>query len=220
MPDHDTLRERIVDAAIALAERRNWESVRLHDVAAELGITLDDIRRHFREKEDLVDAWFDRADAAMLREGASPGFAALPTRHRLHRLIMAWLDALAAHRKATREMIYGKLEPGHIHIQFPALMRVSRTVQWMREAAQRDATFVRRALEETALTTIYLMTFFYWMRDDSEHSEKTRRFVDEKLALAERLDHVVYGGCPTRSGAAGEAAPPPHTGPAGEEPTL
>lgn len=220
MPDHATLRERIVDAAIALAERRNWESVRLHDVAAELGITLDDIRQHFREKEDLVDAWFDRADAAMLREGASPDFVELPTRRRLHRLIMAWLDALAAHRKATREMIYGKLEPGHIHIQFPGLMRVSRTVQWVREAAHRDATFVRRALEETALTTIYLMTFFYWMRDHSEHSERTRRFLDEKLALAERLDHIVYGGCLKRSDAADEPAPPSPPKPAGEAPTL
>ncbi|HRP97237.1 MAG TPA: TetR/AcrR family transcriptional regulator [Rhodocyclaceae bacterium] len=220
MPDHDTLRERIVDAAIALAERRNWESVRLHDVAAELGITLDDIRQHFREKEDLVDAWFDRADAAMLREGASPGFTELPTRRRLHRLIMAWLDALAAHRKATREMIYGKLEPGHIHIQFPGLMRVSRTVQWVREAAHRDATFVRRALEETALTTIYLTTFFHWMRDDSEHAEKTRRLLDEKLALAERVDHAVYGRCPKRSQAVDEPVPRPRTEPAGEEPTL
>ena len=57
--------DRIVDAAVTLAEERSWEAVRLHDVAAALNITLDDIRRHFREKEDIVDAWFDRADSAI-----------------------------------------------------------------------------------------------------------------------------------------------------------
>lgn len=182
----------IVDAAIMLGEQRHWEAVRLHDVAAATGITLDEIRRHFREKEDLVDAWFDRADSTMLQAAEAPGFAGLSARQRLHRLIMAWLDALAPHRRVTRQMIMAKMEPGHLHIQIPGLMRVSRTVQWMREAAHRDATFVRRALEETALTTIYLMTFFYWMRDDSAACAKTRRFLDRQLITAERLDRIVY----------------------------
>ncbi|WMJ09076.1 TetR/AcrR family transcriptional regulator [Nitrosomonas sp. sh817] len=187
------LREAIVDTAVTIAERSNWESVRLFDAAAELDITLDDIRVHFREKEDLVDAWFDRADSRMLKAAETVEFLSLPPRERLQLLIMAWLDALAAHRKVTRQMIGGKLEPGHLHIQIPAILRVSRTVQWVREAAQRDATYVRRALEETALTTIYLATFAYWMQDDSENSQNTRDFLAHKLKYAESLDHWVYG---------------------------
>jgi ubiquinone biosynthesis protein COQ9 len=190
---NDELLERIVDAAVELGERKSWEAVRLHDVAAALGITLDDVRRHFREKEEVVEAWFDRADAAMLRLRETPGFLELAPRERLHRLIMTWLGALAPHRKVTRQMIYGKLEPGHVHFQIPGLLRVSRTVQWMREAAHRDATYLRRALEETGLTTIYLMTFFYWMNDDSPESAATARFLDGWLGLAERLDRAVYG---------------------------
>ncbi len=225
MPKKDTLRDhgpgsdpgllaeelhRIVDAAIAVAEEKSWEAMRLHDVAARLGITLDDLRKHVREKEDLVDAWFDRADAAMLHEGETAGFAALPSRERLHRLIMAWLDALAPHREVTRQMIAGKFEPGHLHIQIPGLMRVSRTVQWVREAAGRKATFLRRALEETALTTIYLATFFYWMRDASEGSARTRRFLERRLQFAERLDHRVFR-CKSRT---------PHPPADAQEPTT
>ncbi len=193
MTDNHDMREAIVDAAIALAERSSWEAVRLYDVASELNITLDDIRPHFREKEDLVDAWFDRADSIMLKVSEDADFIALPHQERICRLIMAWLDALSAHRKVTRQMIGAKLEPGHLHIQIPAIMRVSRTVQWVREAAQRDATFVRRALEETGLTTIYLATFVYWMNDISEDSQNTREFLLHKLQIAETLDHVVYG---------------------------
>lgn len=187
------LREAVVDTAVTIAERSSWEAVRLFDVAAELGTSLDDIRAYFREKEDLVDAWFDRADSQMLKAAESVGFLSLSPRERLHHLIMASLDALAAHRKVTRQMIGAKLEPGHLHIQIPAVMRISRTVQWMREAAQRDATFVRRALEETALTTIYLATFTYWMRDESENSQRTRDFLERKLHVAESLDRLIYG---------------------------
>lgn len=202
MAGKSDLRNRIVDTAIELAEAHSWESVRLYDIAGKVGIDLDQMRVHFREKEEIVEAWFDRADTAMLQEAAGADFLALSSGERLHRLIMAWLDALAAHRRVTRQMIAGKLEPGHLHIQVPGLMRISRTVQWIRESARRDATFIRRALEETALTGIYLTTFIYWMRDDSQDSERTRTLLTRLLARAERLSTLLFG----RHGAANPTA--------------
>ena len=184
--------DQIVNAAVELGEQKSWEAVRLHDIAASLGITLDDVRAHFREKEDIVDAWFERADSAMLKVTQTADFSYLTPRQRLHRLIMTWLAALYPYRKTTRQMIYGKLEPGHVHVQFPGLLRVSRTVQWMREAAGRDATYIRRALEETALTSIYLATFVHWMNDSSSGSARTSRFLDVCLSVAENLDRVVF----------------------------
>jgi ubiquinone biosynthesis protein COQ9 len=187
------LSQRIIEAAIDLAEQGSWETVRLHAVAARLGVSLDDIRRLFREKEDIVEGYFDRADGAMLHAAEAPGFLDLPTRVRLHRVIMAWLEALAPHRRVTRQMITGKLEPGHLHIQIPGLLRISRTVQWMREAAYRDASYLRRALEEMATTSIYLATFCYWMGDGSRDSVDTRRFLDRLLGIAEGASHAVFG---------------------------
>lgn len=178
-------REKILDAALDLASEKSWESVRLHDVAAELGITLNDIREHFREKEDFTDEWFDRADASMLREAAKIDLQKLSARERVHRLIMTWLTALAKYRSVTRQMICGKLEPGHIHYQFSGLLRVSRTVQWIREAAHRDAELPWRAIEEAALTMTYLATFFFWMRDDSEKAMRTSDFLNKLLKRAE-----------------------------------
>jgi AcrR family transcriptional regulator len=192
MENPSDLRERIVDIALALAERSAWERVRLFDVAAELGITLDDVRQHFREKEDVAEAWFDRADAAMLRAAARAEIQALPPRERLHRLIMAWLGALAPYRRVTRQIIYGKLEPGHLHIQVRGLLRVSRTVQWIREGARREAAYLSRALEETVTTSIYLTTFFYWMHDDSANSVSTSRLLDRLLTAVEGLPSWVF----------------------------
>jgi ubiquinone biosynthesis protein COQ9 len=216
MPKQVSLRERIVDAAVALAEQRCWEEVRLFEVAQSLGVALDDVRQHFREKEDVIEAWFDRADGAVLKASAEPGFTELPGRVRLHRLIMAWLDALADHRRVTREMIYGRFEPGHVHMQARGLLRVSRTVQWIREGARRDASFLTRALEETVLTSIYLATFFYWMRDDSTDSAATRRFLDRLLRGAEWLPSLVF--VPDRRAARPEGPPPAGREEGGEAP--
>lgn len=179
--------QQILDVALELAELHSWESLRLHEVAAGMGIALDEIREHYREKEDLVEAWFDRADSAALRDAATVELKNLTTRERLHRIIMTWLEALARHRRVTRQMIVNKLEPGHLHFQIPALMRISRTVQWMREGAGLNASLPRRALEEAGLTSIYLATFICWMRDESPGSDDTRRFLHKLLSVADRF---------------------------------
>ena len=187
MTNKPRLRDHIVDTALALAEQDCWECLRLHDIASALGISLNDIRIHFREKEDIGDAWFDRADATMLKRSEAPDFTALDISARIHALTMTWFNALAEHRKATREILLGKLEPGHLHIQIPGLMRVSRTVQWIREAAGCDASFVRRALEESELTAMYLLSFAHWLWDDSSAHESTSRFLERRLASARWL---------------------------------
>jgi len=185
---------KIVDAALELGKNQSWEAVRLHAVAEATGISLNKERTFFREKEEIVDAWFDRADSAMLQEAEKSDFLVLGPRQRLHRLIMTWLASLSPYRNVTRQMIYGKMEPGHLHVQIPGLLRISRTVQWIREAAQLDATYVHRALEETGLTSIYLMTFFYWMKDNTPESKKTSRFLDKLLVAGEKLEQLLSVG--------------------------
>lgn len=155
--------DRILDKALELGEAASWEALRLHDVAAALGVGLDAIQPHFRQKDDLVEAWFDRADRAMLSASLPEDFYAIPERERLRRVIQIWLDALAPHRRLTREMLAYKLEFGHVHLQVLGLLRISRTVQWMREVARRDSTHLCRIVEEAADTALYLRSFIRWL---------------------------------------------------------
>ena len=194
-------RDLILDTALRLAGASSWEALRLHQVAAALGIGLDDIRVHFREKEDLVDAWFDRADKALLLQARASDVITLSTRGRLTRTLMAWLDALAPHRRVTRQMVLNKFEPGHLHYQLNGALRVSRTVQWWREAVERDAVLPWRALEETALTGIFLTVFGYWMQDDSPQSARTRALLERLLQQAAQAAAWVPG-LKSRRGAA------------------
>jgi AcrR family transcriptional regulator len=206
MTNETTVRSRILDIAIMLAEAKTWEAVRLQEVASRASLSLEDIRAEFREKDELIDAWFERADRAMLTDAATLAHRRLARHQRMHRAIMTWLGALAGHRRVTRQMVLGKLEPGHLHLQIPALMRISRTVQWMREAAGYQAVFPRRALEETVHTSIYLATFSHWMFDDSPRSQRTHRFLHRQLKRA----NPVFSCGAALSGAHGAGYHPSH----------
>lgn len=183
----DDLRQRILDAALELGERHGWDAVHLHDIAQALSIEVADIQPHYDQKDAIAEAWFDRADAALLAAPQAPGWHELPVRERLQRAIFAWLDALAPHRRLTAQMLRYKLQPEHIHLQALGLTRISRTVQWIREAALLPSVGWRRELEEAALTAIYLTTFAHWLNDDSPGAERTRALLERLLAGAERV---------------------------------
>jgi len=176
---------RIVDAAVALAEEHGWGALRLRQVAAHLDMPLAELRRHFHDKDAVADVWLARADAAMLA-AAPRGFAELPARERLYRVICRWLDALAAHRRVTAEMLAEKLYPGHPHHNLALVFWLSRTVQWIREAARLDAGGMQKWLEEVGITALFVATLGVWVRDQSPDAERTRRFLSNRLAAAER----------------------------------
>ena len=187
------IREAIIDAAVELAEEQGWEAVRLYEVAQRLGVSLLTLSRYFREKDEIIDAWFDRADEAMLAVADRPGFTELTPRQRVHRLIMAYLERLGPHRRVTREMVGHKLEFGHLHVQIPAVLRISRTVQWLREAAHRDAAGAMRGLEETVLTSIFVTTFVSWLNEDTHDFRRTRARLSRLLHGAAWMAQWVPG---------------------------
>jgi AcrR family transcriptional regulator len=179
------LAERILDTAVRMAGGRSWESLRLHHIATEMGIDLEVIHRFYRQKDDLVEAWYDRADRAMLADAALPDYLTLTTRERLHRSIMCWLISMQQHRHVSRDMLMYKFELGHVHLQILGLLRISRTVQWLLESAHRDSVHLRRVTEEIGLTNIYLASFAHWLFDNSNNAENTRRLLDRLLGRAE-----------------------------------
>lgn len=91
----DTSAALILDTALSLAEARGWERLQLYEVADALGIGMDAIARHYPDKDALVDAWFARAEQAMLARARDEDLAALLPAERLEELLVAWLRALS-----------------------------------------------------------------------------------------------------------------------------
>jgi ubiquinone biosynthesis protein COQ9 len=176
-----------VRAAVAIAcEAGTWDAVRMQDVAMRAGIGVAELLRQFPDRDTLAEASFDVADAALIGLADDAAWPHLDVRDRLHRCVFAWLDALPP-RRIVRGMVGYKLQPEHLHLQARGVMRISRTVQTMREVAQLRATGLRREAEEAALTPIYLATFASWLFDGSPGAQRTHARLARALGLAQRV---------------------------------
>lgn len=185
-PSDAVLRDRIVEAALDIAEDWGWYDIRLHHVAERLKLPLADIRAQFRDGDAIGDAWIARADQAMLA-GQDGDFATLPVKERLQIALEAWLDALAPRREVTADIFRTKLWPVHVHHNLALVTWTSRTVQWWREAALIDGKGQRRSIEEIGMTLIFLATLRQWCGDKSENQQRTKDSLRRRLAGADRL---------------------------------
>ncbi|TFH85580.1 TetR/AcrR family transcriptional regulator [Billgrantia azerbaijanica] len=179
--------EQFVDEAVRQAETVGWQAVRLTEVAEALELPMSTVLEAFRDLDAVANAWFRRGWRAMLDEKPDT-FADWPERVRIEHCLMAWFDAFAPHRRVTLQMLRTKAHLPHPHTWTPMVFDLSRTVQWLREAAQLEARYGthRAQVEEVALTSLFLATFAVWATDNSEGHRRTRRFVEKRLEHGER----------------------------------
>lgn len=180
----------ILEETIALAAEIGWSRVRLRLVAERLEISLSALQSHYRDLDAIADAWFARAGQAMLAPPPD-GFADWPVTDRLHCLVMRWFDSLSPHRTVTHQILREKAYVSHPHHWVPMIFNLSRTVQWLRDAAVLDGEGRRRQVEEIGLTAIFLATLAVWRRDDTPGQERTRKFLRRRLERADRTMSVL-----------------------------
>jgi AcrR family transcriptional regulator len=142
---------------------------------------LSDIKQFYRSKDDMAEALFNRADDAMLGLALDEEYRHLASDERLVESIMTWFESLTPYKPLVREILAYKFEPGHFHLQAHGITRISRTVQWFLEAADRKNTDCSRIVDEMAVTSAYLMSFRSFLRDDREGHVKTRNLLKSLL---------------------------------------
>ena len=175
--------QRIVDTAIAIAEERGrWSAVRLHDVADRLSIPATQVLDHYRDLDAVADAWFRRGLKAMVATKPAD-FMKQPEWRRIELCLLAWFDTLSEHRRVSAQMLQGKLHPSHPHHWVPLVFNLSRTIHWLREAAQLPADYgtAESERQEIGLTALFLGALLVWTRDDSSGQERTKQFLRREL---------------------------------------
>jgi AcrR family transcriptional regulator len=168
-------RDRMVDAALALAERQGWRRTGMAEIAAEAGLSLAEAYAACPSKPALLVAFHRRIDRAALAEGSDPGE---PTRDRLFDLLMRRFDALAPYRAGLRAVLRDSVGDPAALLAVPALLS---SMGWMLEAAGISAAGWQGRLRRHVLAGAYLSVFRAFLEDDSADLARTMAALDRRL---------------------------------------
>lgn len=172
------LRDRVVDAALALAAERSWEDVSLADIAAQAGIGLAELRDAFPGRMAILAAFTARIDKQVLA-AIDPELATEPARDRLFDVIMARFDALQPHRAAIASIARAlSRRPGALLAWNPIVLR---SMTWMLEGAGIATAGPMGAIRAQGLAWAYGRALAVWLEDDDPGMARTMVALDRRL---------------------------------------
>lgn len=183
------LRDKVIDAALGFAAERDWDSVRLTDIAERAGVGLAELRDAFSGKLAILAAFSARIDKQVLGS-LDPELAAEPARDRLFDVMMARFDALQPHRAAVRSIARAfARRPAALAAWSPIALR---SMSWMLEGAGISASGRLGAVRAQGLAWVFGRTMRVWLDDDDPGMARTMVELDRRLRDGEgwlrRLD--------------------------------
>jgi len=211
---------RIIAAALRLAGERPWRDVTLADIAAAADVNLNEVRREFNSKAEIVAAFVRTVDDKVLSRAPKRAPGQSP-RDAIFEVVMSRFDAMVSYKKALESIASGWTFD-------PALMRaLSQSQAWMLRAAGIGAEGLEGQLRATGLGAVYGSVFRTWLKDDDPGLARTMAALDRRLrrgeqtlgsidAFAKRVCDVAAGfsnackraGTPAQPKAADETPPP------------
>jgi ubiquinone biosynthesis protein COQ9 len=183
----DELRAALAPLLPAHAAFDGWTERAIAMAAAELGVPPDRARIAFKGAGDMIDAWFDALDKAMLAAFPPDAIAAMKVRDRIRSLVLFRLEALAARREALRRALSILAMPQNA----PAAATLAwRSADRIWRTAGDEATDFSHYTKRATLIAVYASTTLVFLDDDSEGLAETRAFLDRRLAGVMRFEKV------------------------------
>ena len=178
MLDLSTPKGRIVAAALRLAGERPWRDVTLTDIAKAADVNLNEVRRDFNSKAEIVAAFVRAVDDEVLAR-APKRAAGQSSRDAIFDVVMSRFDVMAPYRPALASI-------AATWTFDPALMRaLSQSQAWMLRAADVSAEGLEGQLRATGLGAVYGSVFRTWLKDDDPGLARTMAALDRRLRRGE-----------------------------------
>jgi ubiquinone biosynthesis protein COQ9 len=156
-----------------------WSDVALAAAAAELGVPADRARLAFKEGPvQMIDAWFDAVDRAMLVAFPPERIEAMKIRERIRELVLFRLELILPQREALRRALSILAMPRNL----PLGARLAwRTADRVWRLAGDIATDFNHYSKRTILIGVYGSTSLVFLDDESEDLAATRAFLDRRI---------------------------------------
>ncbi|MBP2704599.1 TetR family transcriptional regulator [Microbispora sp. RL4-1S] len=185
-------REIIVETALRLFMERGYEATTMRAIAAEAGVSVGNAYYYFGSKEQLLQAYYDRANAAheaACREvlAAERSFAG-----RLGGVLRAWVRISEPYHGFAAKFFKHAAEPGNPLSPFSADTAPARESaialyrQVVNGSADRIDDELRAELPEL-LWLLWMGIVLFWVHDTSPGCARTYRLIDRVVPLVDRL---------------------------------
>lgn len=173
-------RDRVVDATMSLAARREFGDVTLTDIARESELSLADLRDLYPSKGAILGSFYRRIDREVL-DAFAVDSGSEPARERLYAVLSRRLRALEPYRDAIASISrWASRDP----VSASALNReVVNSMRYMLEAADIDSDGPVGSLKLQGLAFAWGRVLADWIDGDTHSALAT---LDRELAKGER----------------------------------
>lgn len=184
MFDQSTLEGKVIIAAMDLAQSPGWGEVSLRDIADASGCSLAQVMGRFETKGDIVAAFNDAIDRAML-EGAGDIEREQSPRDALFEVIMSRFDLMMPYKAALKAIV----AEARRELALPDLGRLGaqmKTQNRILQAAGIDHEGAALAMRQFGLVALTNQVFLIWLEDDDPGMARTMAALDRRLRQGER----------------------------------
>ena len=180
----DTVSNRLIDAALALAAEDGWRRLTMAAIAERAAMPLNEALRIHASRNAVLRAMGERVDDAMLQEALAFTDQDGP-RDRLFDMLMRRFDALAHWRPGLAAIMRDlPTDPGTFVV---AMQGVYQSMGLALEAAGLSGDGVGGMANRKGLAAVYLSTMRVWVKDDTADQARTMAALDKGLDRAESV---------------------------------
>lgn len=175
----DELRLALAPEVANAAVFDGWRAAAVDAAADAVGADRDVARLAFPGGAmDMIGAWIEAIDAAMLAHFTQEALAKLPIRERIRSLVQFRLDAISGQEEALRRATAIMAMPQNVT---GAVMTGWRSADLMWRLAGDTATDYNHYTKRTILGGIYSATLAVFASDESDGKADTRAFLDRRI---------------------------------------
>jgi ubiquinone biosynthesis protein COQ9 len=186
MLDISTPKGRIIAAALRLAGERPWADVTLTDIARSADVNLNEVRREFNSKSEILAAFVRAVDDEVLARTPKRA-TGQSSRDALFDVVMSRFDVMAPYKTALSSI-------AATWTLDPALLRaLAQSPAWMLRAADIKAEGLDGQVRAAGLGAVYGSVFRTWLKDDDPGLARTMAALDRRLRRGEEMLEAIDG---------------------------
>jgi AcrR family transcriptional regulator len=185
-------RERIVETALRMFRERGFEATTMRAIAAEAGVSVGNAYYYFSSKEQLVQAYYDRAQQE--HEAACRELLAVERRFaaRLEGVLRAWVRVSEPYHEFAVKFFKHAAEPTNPLSPFSSESAPAResAIAIYREVVDGCVDRMDSELRAELPELLWLMSMgvvLFWVHDDSPGCARTYRLIERTVPLVDRL---------------------------------